>query len=397
MRPDPGPVSVRDHLKPPQVLVAAAATSLLCAACGGGAPRLELVYRASRPVSAATIAQTVRIIRARAAAAASGVRVLSSGDDVTLSAGGTSAVEQARLGQLAATGQLGFYDWEANVLTPTGKTVASLLPRPPAIGISISQGAAPATPGSPGAGSLPLYAAASLAASRPEQISPDNSRIGPEYFMFGAPGSSTCPDAARFYGVSLLAGEPCYLAGPDATTAGLYASVPPGVRRSDEQLLTVRQGTVVLQAVPSSFDDQPSWSDPRAQFFVLRDHVAMSGAEITDPAESRDPVGNLSVAFGFTLSGAIAFQRMTRELARRGELASGLGARLDQHFAAALDTQLLTVPLIDFRTFPDGIPGGHGAELTGGFSSTSAQRLARELQLGRLPVALELVSVTRRP
>ena len=388
-------MSVRDLPIRPQALIVAAATVVLCAACGGGTPRLELVYRASHPVPAATIAQTVQIIRARAAAAAPGVRVSSSGNEVTLSAGGTSPRQQARLAQLAATGQLGFYDWEANVLTPTGRTVASLLPRPPAIGIAISQGAGAATPGSPGAGSLPLYAAVSLAASRPEQISPDNSRAGPEYFMFGAPGSSTCPDAARFYGFSPPAGEPCYLAGPEATTAGLDAAIPPGVRRSDEQLLTVRQGTVVLQAVPSSFDNQPSWSDPSAQFFVLRDHLAMSGPEITDPAESRDPIGNPVVAFGFTSGGAMAFQRMTGELARRGGLASGLGARLNQHFAVALDAQLLTVPLIDFRNYPDGVPGGHGAELTGGFSPTSAQRLARELQLGRLPVALQLVSVRR--
>jgi hypothetical protein len=83
---------------------------------------------------------------------------------------------------------------------------------------------------------------------------------------------------------------------------------------------------------------------------------------------------------------------MTALLARRGALLSGLGQILDQHVAAALGDQLLTIPSIDFRTYPDGVPGGSGADLTGGYRPSSAAALNQEIQLGALPITLELAS-----
>jgi len=71
---------------------------------------------------------------------------------------------------------------------------------------------------------------------------------------------------------------------------------------------------------------------------------------------------------------------------------SGLGDTLNQHFAVALDTQLITVPSIDFKTYPDGVPGGSGGEIPAGSTTSSAHDLATELRLGALPIDLKLIA-----
>ena len=57
-----------------------------------------------------------------------------------------------------------------------------------------------------------------------------------------------------------------------------------------------------------------------------------------------------------------------------------------------LDGQLITVPSIDFTKYPEGIDASTGSEISGGFTITSAQNLANELQSGALPVKLVLIS-----
>jgi hypothetical protein len=49
-----------------------------------------------------------------------------------------------------------------------------------------------------------------------------------------------------------------------------------------------------------------------------------------------------------------------------------------------LDTRLIAVPSIDFKTYPDGITGGGGADIAGVFTSHSAQDLAAILRSGPL-------------
>jgi preprotein translocase subunit SecD len=157
--------------------------------------------------------------------------------------------------------------------------------------------------------------------------------------------------------------------------------------------LAVQRGTAVVEAV-YPFNQAPRFGDPSAQFFVISDHVALSGSAIVNPSESTDRAGQPDVTFGFTPAGSRAFQRITAAVARRGNLVSGLGQTLNQHFAVALDTGLITVPSIDFKQYPAGIPGDNGADITGGFTVASAVQLAAALRLGALPVALRLVSAT---
>ena len=57
-----------------------------------------------------------------------------------------------------------------------------------------------------------------------------------------------------------------------------------------------------------------------------------------------------------------------------------------------LDGQLITVPSIDYTQYPEGIDASNGSQISGGFTITSAQELADELQSGALPIKLALIS-----
>ena len=242
-------------------------------------------------------------------------------------------------------------------------------------------------------GSTPLYQAVKLASQQKNPpVGTFNARKGAAYYMFGAPGSAACQAAGRFYGFTPAAGQRCLLSGPDASVSDLTTGLPPGVSAAQGQVLTVPQGIVVLQAVPSSFAHPPKLTDPTSQFYVLLDRVALLGSDITNPQQSTDSAGSPDVSFGFTSKGNTEFQNVTGTIARRGAADSGLGQKLSQHFAVSLDTQLVTVPSIDFKQYPDGIVGGGGADITGSFSVTSAQDLATELRLGALPINLKLIS-----
>ena len=303
--------------------------------------------------------------------------------------------------EVGTVAELYFYDWEANALTPSGKTVASQLTTQDPTAVQISQGTSFAAPGDPNAGSMPIYQAVTLAAKQPKSVSSHNARLGPQYYVFGAPGSAACQAKARQSGTIVQAGTHCLLAGPQNETyttsrqtaiSDLQAEMPPGVPVSAGQVLVVQQGTVVLQAANPSAANQIKPTSPQAQFYVLRDNVALRGSDITNPQQSTDQSGQPDVTFGFNSAGGAAFQRVTGQIAQRGNLVSIGGAHYNQHFAVALDTQLVTVPSIDYQVYPDGITGGSGADITGGFTTTSAQDLATQLRLGALPINLKLIS-----
>jgi hypothetical protein len=299
----------------------------------------------------------------------------------------------------SAPARLVLYDWEPNVLTPSGRTVASLLLARDPSALAMSRQPTGLAPGSPGAGGMPLYQAVKLAAKQPTQVSANNARVGREYFAFGAPGSSACTAAARADHRTPIVGQHCYLAGPQDNLSDLQADMPTGVRmsRNGAHTLTVQQGWVILQAAPSGgVSQQVASSNLSAQYYVLRDRAALFGNEITNPQPSTIPPGSPDVTFGFTREGGDDYQTVTAQVARRGALVSGPGQTLDQHFAFALDFHLLTVPLIDFKAYPNGIPGQSGADIAGGLTRASARQLAEELRLGPLPVHLRLLTILGR-
>ena len=359
---------------------------------------VELVYQAvpssqAGAVTPAALNRTVQIIDARLAAfGIGGAHVSVSGANevaVRFSAGGNAGRTAA---DLVAPARLSFFDWEADALTPSGRTVASLLPTGDQLALAISQGDGNAAPGDPGAGSIGLYQAVKLASTQRPAGSAANSQPGSQYYMFATGGSPACVEAAKFYGVAAApARTHCLLSGPDSAEQAAIQGLPPGVSPSEGQLLVVPQGTVVLQAVPASFANPPKWADPTAQFYVLEDNVVLTGNDITNPKPSTDQSGTPDVSFNFTAKGQTEFHNVTAVIARRGTLVSSPDETLDQHFAAALDNVLITVPSIDYNTYPDGVTAADGAELTGPFTATSARNLAIELRTGPLPLNLALI------
>ena len=357
---------------------------------------VELVYMAeptpqTPAVTSAALARTVAVMRSRVVQlGVHGAFFGVSGDEITVQL--LDAKNIARAEKLVgSTAQLDFYDWEANVLTPSGKPAADGLQSQDATSIRLSQGAG-SGPGSPGAGSTSLYDAVKLASKQPPVNSANSSHLGSQYYMFGAPGSSACTRAARFYGVPLQVGQHCYLSGPDDNAADLAHGLPPGVIAAESETLVVPPGTVVLQAADVSSTHPTSSVSPDAQFYVLKDHVALDGNDITNPQQSTDPSGTPDVTFGFTSKGGSEFHSVTAAIAHRGELDSLGQTSLIQHFAVALDNQLITVPEIDFHQYPDGINGDKGAELAAGFTISSARQLATQLRLGALPINLKLIA-----
>jgi SecD/SecF fusion protein len=278
--------------------------------------------------------------------------------------------------QVGTTAQLAFYDWEANAILPTGKTVASQLQAQNPTALQISQGSG-AAPGEPGGGSMALYDAVKLAASQPVAApSKSQTRKGPQYYAFGAPGSAACATAAAQAKKTPAPGLHCLLSGPDDNQTDLTSGLPSGVSLTQPgvQVLAVPVGTVVLQAADPKSSHTTSFSDPTAQFYVLNDHASLLGSDISNPKQGTDQAGSPDVEFGFSGKGGQEFQTVTRAIAQRGQLVSGLGQKLNQHFAVALDNKLVTVPQIDYTQYPDGISGDQGADITGGFSRPRTSR-----------------------
>jgi preprotein translocase subunit SecD len=364
----------------------------------------ELIFAvqatASAPVvNRATLARAVSVLRQRIdALGVAGAQVKRSGAHriaVTLPAGvnvGLAARE------LAGAPTLAFYDWEADALTPSGRTVASQEPASP-LALQISQGRSPAAPGSPGAGGLPLYQAVALAATQPQQVGSDNTRGGDEYYLFGASRRAACAAAERAQHGAAAPDGHCLLSGPVDDAAGvprsevlrqLAVGLAAGVSPAQGRLLEIRQGTVVLQAASGSFADAPAFGSPAVRYYVLRDRVALSDDAIANAVAGTDSGGTPDVTLTFTAAGRSAFQRLTARVAARGNAVSTSGDTLEQHIAIALDGQLLTIASIDFRVYPDGIIGASGADISGDFTAAVARRIAHRLQLA-LPVGLRLV------
>ncbi|WP_249009582.1 protein translocase subunit SecD [Conexibacter sp. DBS9H8] len=311
--------------------------------------------------------------------------------------------------EVGDTTRLAFYDWEANVLVPpTGKGkpqfAASGLTTQNVSAETISQGSGTAAPGasSPAAGGLGLYAAVKLASQQPAFISrAGNARKGSEYFLFGAPGSSACRAYAAASGTPLLKGVHCLIGGGPVQALGSQTpqqAADQGLTPAETagtQLIQVKQGWAILQGAPASFaHPYKSAYSPQASYYVVRDDAALFGNEITNPQESTGQSGSPVVSFGFTGNGANAFQNVTAEIAKRGSLASIGSTKLNEHFATVLGTQILSVPSIDWQQYPDGIDGSQGAEISGGFTVSSADQLASYLRLGSLPVNLKEISNT---
>ena len=139
-----------------------------------------------------------------------------------ITAGLPNVTNTARAEKLVgSTARLYFYDWEANALTPNGKTVASQLQAQDPNAVAISQGSAGrAAPARPGPGACRSTTRSSSPPSSRCRPSSDNARTARSTTCSARPGSAACATAAKDQGKAPVAGAHCLLSGPDDNLAG---------------------------------------------------------------------------------------------------------------------------------------------------------------------------------
>jgi SecD/SecF fusion protein len=271
---------------------------------------------------------------------------------------------EQQVGQVA---QLFFYDWEANVLGPGCK--------PAPTDAEVTGGPAAGT-----SGALSLYDAVRRAAECPQQNDANNTTDRDTYYLINTKTERV-------------------VAGPQDEESELFENRAQKEPGPNERVVTVRPGTVVVQAQQAEGTGLSGKGTDR--YYVLRDNVALRGTDIRNPEQTFDQgaggSGQPIVTFDFTDRGREVWQDVTRRIAQRGQesLNPALGVTAElarQHFAIVLDNRLISVPYIDFQQNPDGIDARNGSQIQGGFTIESAQELANLLKTGALPVRLELIS-----
>ncbi len=257
------------------------------------------------------------------------------------------------------TAQLYFYDWNPNVIPNPAKTN---VPRSES---SFSR----------------LYDAVSFASKRqPECFQNKCTTTGPEYYLFDKQTHA-------------------YIAGPTQAKEDLFAQLPGQRQPPNSLILSVPQGTLVVEEGPNGQPAPDDFNDPTAQWFVIRDRPALSGTDITDPKPNTDQFGQPIVTFNFTGDGGDKFHDVTRAISQRGLQSAPPGCsstpncpdQFSQSFAIVLDGQVTSRPIVNFVDNPDGISGDQGAEING-LTVNESRDLAQILQIGALPVTLDPIS-----
>ena len=270
------------------------------------------------------------------------------------------AVENAKRAadRVGSTAQMYFYDWEKNLLDDACK-----------LNDDEVNGATTQIPG--------FYTAVKRASECPAYTNPN----------------TTTASETRFYlfdkGRKPLDGG---LPVPEDTD--LWASQPGGEKPAGAEAIKVNNGILVVRAERPTLPSGKAGPEPDA-WWVLRDDPALSGKDITNPEQNFDENNEAIVTMDFTDRGRRQFQAVTRDLANRGSDNALPGQNpidASQHFAIVLDNELVSVPYINFRENPDGIDGEQGAQISGTFTVTAAQDLAKFLKIGALPIRLELIS-----
>ncbi len=288
--------------------------------------------------------------------------------------------------QVGKTAQLHFYDWEPNVIGPEGKpaptdTTATGGPEPASVRYGLSE-----------------YQAVLRAAKRPAILRANDTTLDP--------GCTPKQIGGCIYGAwylieakheKVLCAGGTTVCAPQDTEANLYADGYKPPAGAKVKAVRVNPGTILVQAHPEEFSGGKINNPSPNSFYVINDEPVLNGSDINNPQQSFQEQGSglPDVTFGFSSRGRKIFEQVTKKIARRGENAMLPGvtkALALQHFAIVLDEQAITAPSIDFTQYPEGIDATNGSEITGGFTITSAQNLADELQSGALPIKLELIA-----
>ncbi len=251
---------------------------------------------------------------------------------------------------VGSTAQMFFYKWEENVVASEGRTRSA----------AANEGFAR------------QYEAVKLAS---KQEAPEDARGRESYYLFSTEKGHKLIAGPAPSKSDLLAGE------------NLLTDKPLGGKQpKNSEIITVPKGFLVV-----SYD--PSGSDQSAQWWVLEDNVALSGDEVRSASVGQDQSGAPAVDLTFTGNGGKIFQEVTKQLYEEGQ-ADMFSNPNGHRFAVVLDGRVVSLASIDPRdaSLSLGIGGGR-AQITG-LSQSEASRIAKQIDLGALPVQLELQSET---
>jgi SecD/SecF fusion protein len=286
----------------------------------------------------------------------------SGNDQIEVNLPGVDDAETAAQ-QVGSTAQLFFYDWEANLLDDKCKTNPDVNSNTlqPIVGLraAVLQ-ASKCTSVGVGKGATQSQAAAK-----------------PRFYVFDPKTKKAIGDGQSF-----------------DTRQQAIDSVDEK-KFANPEVIEVPAGVLVLREQPGTTNDPNSTVKPD-RWWIIQDRPGLSGTDIKNPEQSSDTnLGNEPiVTFNFTDKGRKAFQAITREVAERGadNALGGDPIQTSQHFAIALDNELVSAPYINWRENPDGIDGATGAQISGNFTIKSAQDLAKILKIGALPLKLTEIS-----
>jgi SecD/SecF fusion protein len=256
--------------------------------------------------------------------------------------------------QVGSTAQLFFYDWEDNILDEDCRT-------------DPDENANNRT-------AITGFYRAVLQASKCDPQRDDNNNAA---------------SAPRFYAFNKETKQPLNGGQPSESRAAALQDLEDD-ERANAEIVEVPEGILVVR------DQKPNAEAPEPdRFWVIQDNPALSGTDIKNPEQNFDETRQPVVTFNFTDKGRTAFKDITAAIAQRGvdnALPTDNPQNASQHFAIVLDDELISAPFINYQENPDGIDGSTGAQISGSFTIPEAQDLARILQIGALPIRLELVS-----
>lgn len=177
--------------------------------------------------------------------------------------------------------------------------------------------------------------------------------------------------------------------GPDQPYAGTTA-------RAKAERAAGRDG-IVLKA-----ELQPGQPRDFERLYAIRDRPELANADIELAAQLTDPRTKEPVlAFELDAGGRRRIARLSKRVAQRGQdLALRAGAPPEsafQRFAIAIDDQLLSRAVIDFRKLPEGLDGRAGIQVNGVGSAAEIKALADILLGPPLAVTLKPVSAAGAP
>ncbi len=325
---------------------------------------VQLIYRgeptAQQPtVTTQALQRSLDIMRKRVDAfgVSEPELLLSGNNQIEVNLPGVADAERAAQ-QVGSTAQLFFYDWEANILDESCKT-------------DPDENASAKSP------TTGFYAAVTKASKCDAK----------------ADGNNNAADAPRFYAFNKVSKAPLNNGQPSDSKEAALEDLS-DKDRANAEVLKVPEGILVVRD-----EKADPKSPPPDRFWIIEDNPALSGTDIKNPEQNFDSGGAGNgqpiVTFNFTDKGRKAFAGITAEIAQRGRdnsLPSDNPPDVSQHFAIVLDDELVSAPYIDFAENPDGIDGSNGAQISGSFTIDSAQDLAKILEIGALPIRLELIS-----